>query len=89
MTDELTQAAKDLPARQLAAQVAKLLNCSTEDADTLQKLSATHARLFKAWKVLTATPKPGSLRPRKSQGPESPSLIRTAIQTPQAPPLTI
>ena len=37
MTDELTQAAmttwaaKDLPARLLAAQVAKLLNCTPED----------------------------------------------------------
>jgi hypothetical protein len=41
MTDELTQAAmttwaaKDLPARLLAAQVASLLNCSTEDVAVL------------------------------------------------------
>ena len=41
MTDELTEAAmttwaaKDLPARLLAAQVAKLLNCSTEDVGIL------------------------------------------------------
>lgn len=41
MTDELTQAAmttwaaKDLPARLLAAQVAKLLNCTTEDVALL------------------------------------------------------
>lgn len=95
MTDELTQAAmttwaaRHLPARLLAAQVAKLLNCSTEDTDTLERLSATHARLFKAWQVLTATPNPGSLRPRKSQRPEPPPLIRTAIQTPQAPSSTI
>src|SRR5271169_1721309 len=41
MTDELTQAAmttwaaKDLPARLLAAQVAKLLNCTPEDVALL------------------------------------------------------
>src|SRR5258707_11152459 len=41
MTDELTQAAmttwaaKDLPARLLSAQVAKLLNCSTDDVAIL------------------------------------------------------
>ena len=41
MTDDLTQAAlatwaaKDLPARLLAAQVAKLLNCTTEDVALL------------------------------------------------------
>ena len=41
MTDELTQAAmttwaaKDLPARLLAAQVAKLLNCTPEDVAIL------------------------------------------------------
>jgi hypothetical protein len=41
MTDDLTQAAltawaaKDLPARLLSAQVAKLLNCSTEDVAIL------------------------------------------------------
>ncbi len=41
MTDDLTQAvlatwaAKDLPARLLAGQVAKLLNCSTEDVAIL------------------------------------------------------
>ena len=40
-TDDMTQAAmatwaaKDLPARLLAAQVAKLLNCSTEDISIL------------------------------------------------------
>src|ERR1700710_1173289 len=40
-TDDMTQtamatwAAKDLPARLLAAQVAKLLNCSTEDVGIL------------------------------------------------------
>src|ERR1035437_3648723 len=41
MTDDMTQAAmtpwaaKDLPARLLAAQVAKLLNCSTDDVAIL------------------------------------------------------
>jgi hypothetical protein len=41
MSDEITQAAlatwaaKDLPARLLAAQVAKLLNCSTDDVGIL------------------------------------------------------
>lgn len=36
-----------------------------KDADTLQKLSAAHARLFSAWQVLTGTPNPGS---RKANG---------------------
>lgn len=36
----------------------------TTDPDALQKLSATHARLFNAWQVLTGTPNPGSLRNR-------------------------
>lgn len=35
-----------------------------KDADKLQKLSAAHARLFKAWQVLTETPNPGSRRVR-------------------------
>ena len=32
------------------------------DPDDLQKLSAAHSRLFKAWQVLTETPNPGSVR---------------------------
>ena len=35
-------------------------NC--KDPDSLQKLSAAHSRLFKAWQVLTETPNPGSRR---------------------------
>ena len=35
MTDDMIQATKDLPARMLAAQVAKLLNCTTEDVAIL------------------------------------------------------
>jgi hypothetical protein len=37
-------------------------NC--KDPDSLQKLSAAHSRLFKAWQVLTETPNPGSRRVR-------------------------
>jgi uncharacterized protein YdiU (UPF0061 family) len=35
-----------------------------KDADRLQKLSATYARLFNAWQVLTGTPNPGSRKVR-------------------------
>lgn len=37
-------------------------NC--KDPDSLQKLSAAHSRLFRAWQVLTETPNPGSRRVR-------------------------
>jgi hypothetical protein len=58
------------------------------DPDSLQKLSATHARLFKAWQVLTGTPNPGSRRakaPRASM-PTAEPLSTTAepLSTPQA-----
>ncbi|MGC9943543.1 MAG: hypothetical protein ABSE48_17080, partial [Verrucomicrobiota bacterium] len=45
----------------------------TSGADELQKLSATHARLFHAWQVLSATPNPGSWRgkPRPRQFPHA------------------
>jgi len=33
-----------------------------KDPDGLQKLSAAHSRLFRAWQVLTETPNPGSRR---------------------------
>lgn len=33
-----------------------------KDADTLQKLSAAHARIFSAWQVLTGTPRPATAR---------------------------
>jgi hypothetical protein len=36
-------------------------------ADELQKLSATHARLFHAWQVLTGTPNPGSRRVKSAR----------------------
>jgi hypothetical protein len=35
---------------------------SCKDPDSLQKLSAAYARLFRAWQVLTETPNPGSRR---------------------------
>jgi uncharacterized protein YigA (DUF484 family) len=57
----------------------------TTDADTLQKLSATHARLFNAWQVLTATPNPGSLRHKsKSQRPQMPRVFSASDWTPTA-----
>jgi uncharacterized protein YdiU (UPF0061 family) len=43
-----------------------------KDADRLQKLSATHARLFNAWQVLTGTPNPGSRRVRSKDRPVPP-----------------
>ncbi len=44
-----------------------------KDADRLQKLSAAHARLFRAWQVLTETPNPGSRRVRNK--PPRPSTL--------------
>jgi uncharacterized protein YdiU (UPF0061 family) len=52
-----------------------------KDADRLQKLSATHARLFNAWQVLTGTPNPGSRKVRREDGRPKPSA--QPIETPQ------
>jgi hypothetical protein len=48
----------------LALEIERVLGMmeKEKDADRLQKLSATHARLFNAWQVLTGTPNPGSRR---------------------------
>lgn len=58
-----------------------------KDPDSLQKLSAAHARLFNAWQVLTGTPNPGSRRSRPGR-PAPPAVHREPIQTPQEPPST-
>jgi len=47
----------------------------TSNADTLQKLSAAHARLFNAWQVLTETPNPGSRRVKSRSIRPAPSVI--------------
>ena len=51
----------------LALQIERVLVMmeKEKDADRLQKLSATHARLFNAWQVLTETPNPGSYRAKR------------------------
>jgi hypothetical protein len=48
----------------LALEIERVLTMMEEekDADRLQKLSATYARLFNSWQVLTGTPNPGSRR---------------------------
>lgn len=53
----------------LALQIERIeeMMAETKDADELQKLSATHARLFNAWQVLTATPNPGSRRVKSNR----------------------
>lgn len=48
-----------------------------KDADTLQKLSAAHARLFNAWQVLTGTPNPGSRRVKSGAKQASVALTST------------
>jgi hypothetical protein len=56
-----------------------------EDADTLQKLSAAHARLFDAWMVLTGTPRPGVRKTQRERNARhiAPSPISDP-ETPQA-----
>jgi uncharacterized protein YdiU (UPF0061 family) len=58
-----------------------------KDPDSLQKLSAAYARMFKAWQVLTGTPNPGS-RKSRGQRPAAPEVHRTPLPTPQEPPST-
>jgi hypothetical protein len=53
----------------------------TKDPDALQKLSATHARLFNAWQILTGTPNPGSRRNRGSRSSLPANLL--PVPTPQ------
>jgi protein subunit release factor B len=53
-----------------------------KDPDGLQKLSATHTRLFKAWQVLTGTPNPGSRRSKQGR-PQAPEVYRIPAPTPQ------
>jgi hypothetical protein len=54
-------------------------NCKNPDG--LQKLSAAHSRLFRAWQVLTETPNPGSRRVRGGARRQEPPM-----PTPQEPP---
>lgn len=55
----------------------------TKDPDALQKLSATYARLFNAWQVLTGTPNPGSRRVKSNSRPSAP--MSQPIFAPQEP----
>lgn len=48
------------------------------DADTLQKLSAAHSRIFSAWQVLSGTPNPGSAKGRAK--PKAPMIQPEPIQ---------
>ncbi|HZL77364.1 MAG TPA: hypothetical protein VFC17_00750 [Candidatus Limnocylindrales bacterium] len=57
-------------------------NC--KDPDSLQKFSAAHARLFKAWQVLTETPNPGSRRVR-GRPSRPPMPMCEPLPTPQEP----
>ena len=61
-------------------------NC--KDPDSLQKLSAAHSRLFRAWQVLTETPNPGSRRVKgRSSRPPPPTISETpAPQEADQPP---
>lgn len=74
----------------LALQIERVLVMmeKEKDADRLQKLSATHARLFNAWQVLTETPNPGSYRAkrRSSTGYNPPRPICEPIETSQGTP---
>lgn len=58
----------------LALQIERVLAMMEKerDADRLQKLSATHARLFNAWQVLTQTPNPGCIKSRRLNPPRPP-----------------
>ena len=72
----------------LAQQIERVehLMQKTDDADTLQKLSAAHARLFNAWQVLTETPNPGSRRARsKPSRPPMPTFAEPVITTTPEP----
>jgi hypothetical protein len=53
-------------------QIEELMDGET-DADTLQKLSAAHARIFSAWQVLSGTPNPGA---RKAGRKDKPAPIQ-------------
>jgi hypothetical protein len=57
----------------------------SKDADELQKLSTAHARLFKAWQVLTGTPNPGSRR-GKGARPTPPPTLQPMPQEADKPP---
>jgi hypothetical protein len=70
----------------LALQIARVERMmeTEKSADKLQKLSATHTRLFKTWQVLTGTPNPGQRRRgRGDDRPAPPTVQRSPITTPQ------
>ena len=57
-----------------------------KDPDDLQKLSAAHSRLFKAWQVLTETPNPGSRRVKNKPPRLLMPIFSAALETsPQEP----
>ena len=58
-------------------------NC--KDPDSLQKLSAAHSRLFRAWQVLTETPNPGSRRVRGKPSRDQRPTAQPLQPTPQEP----
>ena len=70
----------------LALEVERVLTMmeKEKDADRLQKLSAAHSRLFRAWQVLTETPNPGSRRVKGRPRPPMPMCfpIGPATQEP-------
>ena len=59
----------------------------SKDPDGLQKLSAAHSRLFRAWQVLTETPNPGSRRVKgKPSQPPMPRPQPIFTPDPDKPP---
>ncbi len=59
----------------------------SKDPDGLQKLSAAHSRLFRAWQVLTETPNPGSRRVKGgSSRPPMPRPQPIFTTDPEKPP---
>ena len=81
-----TESQRNAERSEIEVERARLLEMmrKSKDADEIQKLSAAHARLFKAWQVLTGTPNPGSRRSR-GQRPQAPGAAPMEAQTPQAP----
>jgi len=66
-----------------------LMMKKTDDADTLQKLSAARARLFDEWQVLTGTPNPGQRRGRQDRQARPVVTLRDPpTPTPQEKPAT-
>lgn len=76
----------------LALEIERVLTMmeKEKDADRLQKLSAAHSRLFRAWQVLTETPNPGSRRVKgKPSRPPFPTFTGPIGAAPQEPLPTV